>query len=285
MRSDDSCQTSGMRHALLVTLVVLAYIALIGVAFVCMAGLTRAVYRTGERRQWRLGLLLPASLAAALVAFMGGWVIYLLLWPFLRLRRTREPASDRRGWQWTAPPDWPAPPAGFAPPPGWSPDPAWPAPGSGHVFWIRTPRGRWQRRATFAAAALSVLLPAGCVAAAATMGSCAFDPPPGDQLTRTITNDTASEVALLECDDATCRKGYNEVTVVAGQGSDVIVEGCSTETMAVVDPHTLVVQGCLTETGDEVGRPDSTFDRRVSELHTCAAALGPFKIHVYDPGG
>jgi hypothetical protein len=274
-----------MRHAFLVTLAVLASIAFIGVAFVSMVGLTRALYRAGERRHWRTGLLVPATLAGALVAFMGGWVMYLLVWPFLRLRRTREPGGDRRGWQWTAPPEWPAPPAGFTPPPGWSPDPAWPAPGPGHAFWIRTPRGRWQRRATFAAATLSLLIPAGCVAATATIGSCAFDPPPGDQLTRTITNDTASEVALLECDDATCRKAYNEVTVAAGQGTTVLVEGCSTEAMAVANPHSLVAQGCLTETGDELGRPDSALDRRVSELHACAGPRGPFKIHVYGPGG
>jgi hypothetical protein len=103
-------------------------------------------------------------------------------------------------------------------------------------------------------------------------------------LTRTITNDTASEVTLLECDDASCRHAYNQVTVAAGHKTDVIVEGCGTQTMGIADPRTLVVRGCLTETGDELGEPESALGRRVSEREACqGSGADPFRAQVSDP--
>jgi hypothetical protein len=273
-----------MRQAVSVVVVAGMYAGLVALAVLGTAGMTRAVHRTGMRRRWRTPLLLPATVGAGLVSIVGGWAFYLLAWPFVRLRRTRTASADRRGWQWTAPPEWPAPPPGFVPAPGWSPDPSWPVPAPSHQFWTRTLRGRRQRRVTYAAAALSLLLPAGCVAASAAAGPCVFDPPPGDQLTRTITNDTGAATALLDCEDDGCRRAYSATTVAAGQSTDVIVEGCGTQTMGVADPGTLTVRGCLTEVGDELRQPAIAGGRRMSDRHRCPGPSGPFRARVDSPG-
>ena len=114
---------------------------------------------------------------------------------------------------------------------------------------------------------------------------CFFDPPPGDQFSRTITNDSTFRVTLVSCDDERCRKGYNEMTVSPGNMGDVIVEACSVETYAVTDPATHEVLGCLHEEGAELGTPPSASDRQVTQRHVCAGAQGTYKIQIYDPGG
>lgn len=114
---------------------------------------------------------------------------------------------------------------------------------------------------------------------------CLFDPPPGDQFSRTISNDSTFDVSLVSCDDESCRKGYYEVPVGPGRTADVTVEACSVETYAVANPATHEVLGCLHEEGDNVGTPPSASDRRISERRGCGTAHKTYKIHIYDPAG
>lgn len=112
---------------------------------------------------------------------------------------------------------------------------------------------------------------------------CFFDPPPGDQFTRTISNDSNRPVSLVSCDDARCRRGYNEAPAAAGGSVDVIVEACSVETYAVTDSTTHQVLGCLHEEGDELGSPASASDRQVTRSRRCDGARGSYVIEIYDP--
>lgn len=112
---------------------------------------------------------------------------------------------------------------------------------------------------------------------------CFFDPPPGDQFTRTISNDTDRTVSLVACDDERCRRGYNEVPAAAGGSADVIVEACSVETYAVTDPKTHQVLGCLHQQGDELGSPASASDLQVTRRRRCEGAQGSYAIEIYDP--
>ncbi len=113
---------------------------------------------------------------------------------------------------------------------------------------------------------------------------CFFDPPPGDQFTRTITNDSPRSVALVDCDDERCRRGYNPTKVSSGASADMIVEACSVETFAVTDPQTQEVLGCLHEPGDELKPPEASVGRKVSRQVPYVGSPGhPFKITIYDP--
>jgi len=129
-----------------------------------------------------------------------------------------------------------------------------------------------------------LLLFAGCTVQS-FRDPCFFDPPPGDQFTRTISNDGPVAVSLVSCDDERCRRGYNDVKVSPGQTADVIVEACSVETYAVTDPTTHEVLGCLHQEGDELGTPASASDRRVSTRRACVGADIPYRIRVYTPDG
>jgi len=113
---------------------------------------------------------------------------------------------------------------------------------------------------------------------------CFFDPPPGDQFTRSITNDSPRRVSLVDGDDERCRRGCNSADTRTGDKADVIVEACSVETFAVVDPQTHLVLGCLDEPGDELNPAKSAVGRQVSRHHPCAGSGGvPLRITVYDP--
>lgn len=108
---------------------------------------------------------------------------------------------------------------------------------------------------------------------------CFFDPPPGDQLTRSIGNDTDQAVALVQCDDERCDTGYNSVIAPAHGTAEVIVEGCEIQTVAVADPNTLTVLGCLTERGDNLTSATAASNRRVSLRHACAGPhTAPFNV-------
>lgn len=113
---------------------------------------------------------------------------------------------------------------------------------------------------------------------------CFFDPPPGDQLTRSIGHDTDQPVALVQCYDERCESGYNSVIAPAHGTAEVIVEGCQIQTLDVADPNTLTVLGCLIERGDNPTSPAAASDRRVSGRHACA---GPHparsRSHSADP--
>ena len=145
------------------------------------------------------------------------------------------------------------------------------------------PANRRRRVAGFSVVGVLVLLFGGCTVQS-LRDPCFFDPPPGEQWSRTITNDSATAVALVYCDDDACRKGYNETRLSADQATDVIVEACGETTFAVEDPTTHSVLGCLHEVGDLLGKPDSASQRRVTERHPCAGSNGlPYVIRIYDP--
>lgn len=137
--------------------------------------------------------------------------------------------------------------------------------------------------AGYAAITAVILVFGGCTVQS-LRDPCFFDPPPGDQLSRTIMSDSSAAVALIYCDDERCRRGYNEMTVDSGQATEVIIEGCSTETMAVADPKSHIILGCLNEPGDKLGVPDRTIGRLVTGRHECVGqGPFPFKIELYDP--
>jgi hypothetical protein len=139
-------------------------------------------------------------------------------------------------------------------------------------------------RLRIAAALVLVLLFTGCIVAAVRVGQCSFDPPPGDQLSRVIKNDTSDAVSLVYCDDERCRRGFDETLVPPHKTTETIVEGCSTLTLAVVNPQTKTVMGCLTEQGDELGLPASASQRQVTVRRACLGSGGrPFKIHIHAP--
>jgi len=46
-----------------------------------LLGFTRAAFRMGQRRHWRLLVLLPFTVASWLVALLGGWVVFALALP------------------------------------------------------------------------------------------------------------------------------------------------------------------------------------------------------------
>ncbi len=259
-----------MRVGLLITAFVLGYLVFGAVVLAGLIGFTLAAFRIGQRRHWRLLMLLPFTAASSLVALMGGWVVFALAWPFAYSRRTREPDDGRRGWTWTAAPNWPAPPMGFLPPPGWTADPAWPPAPREHVFWHRTRRGQWQRRLVYGAAALSLLVPSGLIAGSVVTGPCSFDPPPGDQTSLQVTNDSGTDVAVVDCLDDRCRTAQSRTSIPAGNQAAMPLEGCAGGTMGVLDSGSDQLSTCIpepTEDGDGGLR-----DVVISEGHPCASA-------------
>ena len=76
-----------MAHSSWIAAVVIAAVIFFGLAVLGMVGLTRAGHRTASGRGWPPGRLVAFTAATALVAFMGGWLIYLCWWPFARLVR------------------------------------------------------------------------------------------------------------------------------------------------------------------------------------------------------
>jgi len=110
---------------------------------------------------------------------------------------------------------------------------------------------------------------------------CFFDPPPGDQLTHSIRNDTDQAVALVQCYDERCESGFSSVIAPAHGTAEVIVEGCQVQTLAVADPSTLTVLGCLIDLGDNLTSPPAPSDRRVSRRHACGGSHpAPFKVTI-----
>lgn len=170
------------------------------------------------------------------------------------------------GWQWIAPEGWPQPPEGWTPPPGWHPDPAWPAPPPGHIFWRRRSRSRLT---------LSLIVTAcvGCTAILGTffgavgfLGSCAFDPPPGDVGSMTLTNDLTRVITFEECLEAQCsrRDGTNSSGPVApGAGVDWNHELCTDEPVQVIDSNGHLL-GCLVLPADDPAK--------VTHIYATAAA-------------
>jgi len=140
-----------------------------------------------------------------------------------------------------------------------------------------------RRRLLYGAATLSVLLPSACVVGVGVAGPCAFDPPPGDQLSVTITNDTGAPVTVVDCLDDSCREGQSATPVPAGRRASMPLEGCAGGTMAVLGGGTDVLQSCLPEPTE-----DENFTLHpvaVSEGRPCAAARTGARVHVIDPGG
>lgn len=84
-----------MGTALSISAIVLFYLAVFAVFSAGSIGLIGAAIRTGERRgwpNWRRGAL---AIAAVPAAFLGGWFVYAVIWPFRKLRKTRTPGPRR----------------------------------------------------------------------------------------------------------------------------------------------------------------------------------------------
>lgn len=174
---------------------------------------------------------------------------------------SRDP---KRGWEWVAPAEWPAAPEGFHPPPGWEPDPGWPSVPPSHVFWQRTKRGVRMRRLKFLLVALAVLIPGACTVAAVVGPPCFFDPPPGDQLSLEVLNDSKAQVAVVDCLNDRCSSAQSRTLVPAGAKASMPLEGCQGGTMGVLDPATDNLTGCIAE-------PTENSDFRLPPVSVSAA--------------
>jgi hypothetical protein len=130
---------------------------------------------------------------------------------------------------------------------------------------------------------MSVLLPSGCVTTVVA-GPCFFDPPPGDQLTLTVANDTPASVTVVDClDDDACAEAWNPTPVGAGRRASMPLEGCQGGTMGVLATRTGLLQSCIaepTENGDGDLRTVS-----VSEGRPCGHGRPGARVHIADPGG
>ena len=179
--------------------------------------------------------------------------------------------GPRRGWEWVAPAEWPTPPEGFHPPPGWKPETGWPATSPSHKFWRRTKRGvRW-RRLRFLLVALAAAVPGACTLAAVVGPPCFFDPPPGDQLSLEVLNDSATPVAVVDCLNETCSTAQSRVLVVVGARASMPLEGCAGRTIGVLDPATDRLTACIAEPIE-----NSDFQLRpvaISKARVCTRAL------------
>lgn len=267
-----------MRVALLITAGVLGFLAFGTVVLTGLIGFTRAAFRMGQRRHWPLFMLLPFTVLGSLVALMGGWVVFALAWPFVYLRRTREPTDDRRGWTWTAPPNWPAAPTGFVPRPDWVADTSWPPATREHFFWHRTRRGQWQRRLLYGAASLSLLVPSGLIVGSFVVGPCFFDPPPGDQTSLQVTNNSGTDVAVVDCLDGRCSTAQSRTSIPAGAQAAMPLEGCAGGTMGVLDPRSDQLLTCIPEpTEDGNG---GLRDVAISEGLPCASPRKGERVRV-----
>lgn len=179
--------------------------------------------------------------------------------------------DPKRGWEWVAPAEWPVAPEGFRPPPGWEPEPAWPAVPSSHVFWQRTKRGIRMRRLKFLLVSLAVLIPSACAVAVAVGPPCFFDPPPGDQLSVEVLNDSKAQVAVVDCLNDRCSSAQSRTLIRAGATAAMPLEGCQGGTMGVLNPPTDTLAGCIAEPTE-----DSDFRLppvSVSEARACTNAV------------
>jgi len=89
----------------------------------------------------------------------------------------------------------------------------------------------------------------------------------------TIVNNTAQPVTLVDCDDQTCRTGYNSQSVAAGASTDWQYEMCSGSSVAVTDPSGLLL-GCLVM---PVGEPADIQKLAVAKATHCS---GTTEVHV-----
>ena len=74
-------------HAVWIAAWVLVALVFFGVAVLGMIGLARAAYRLGVRRGWGEPRPMVFAMAMGVVAFLGGWLIYVCWWPLARLFR------------------------------------------------------------------------------------------------------------------------------------------------------------------------------------------------------
>ena len=85
------------------------------------------------------------------------------------------------------------------------------------------------------------------ITAAASLGGCAVDLPPGDVATMTLSNDLTSVVSFASCADARCTRRY-DVTgsgpVLPGQGVAWNHEMCGQESVGVLDSSGRLL-GCV----------------------------------------
>ena len=103
------------------------------------------------------------------------------------------------------------------------------------------------RRLRFLLVAFAVLIPGACTVAAAVGPPCFFDPPPGDQLSVEVLNDSKAQVAVVDCLNDRCSTAQSRTLVPAGAKAAMPLEGCQGGTMGVLDPGTDSLRGCITE--------------------------------------
>lgn len=76
-----------MAHAAWIAAAVVAAVAFFGVAILGMIGFTRSAYRLAKRRGWRESAVIAFTIAAGVLASLGGWLFYVCWSPFTRLFR------------------------------------------------------------------------------------------------------------------------------------------------------------------------------------------------------
>ena len=151
------------------------------------------------------------------------------------------------GWQWVAPDNWPPAPDDWAPYPGWQPDPKWPAPRPGHRFWRRRKRSWLAVSLIVAGCVATAVILVSAMTAVSSLAPCAFDPPPGDVASMTLTNDLTRVVTFEGCMDSQCTRRDDRTSsglVSAGTGVDWNHELCSEDPVGVVDSSGQLL-GCV----------------------------------------
>lgn len=127
------------------------------------------------------------------------------------------------------------------------------------------------RRVKFLLVALAVFVPGACTVAAVLGPPCFFDPPPGDQLSVQVLNDSEMSVAVADCLNERCSSAQSRTVIPAGAKASMPLEGCQGGTMAVLDPVTDGLTACIaepTENADSQLRAVS-----ISEARTCTNAV------------
>lgn len=130
------------------------------------------------------------------------------------------------------------------------------------------------RRTKFAmGGGLVILLLVGCLAAARGV------PPEWQGLT--IHNDRGSAVLLFDCDDSSCHRGTNTVSIAAGRRTSMTENADQDIVIGMADPTTHRLLGCTTI------RPSGDHDlsSTLVTLGTMPSCAAPVKVAFYTESG
>ena len=81
---------------------------------------------------------------------------------------------------------------------------------------------------------------------------CFFDPPPGDQLTLAVANDTTKTVTVVDCREEACSTANKPTTIAAGASGDMPLEGCQGGTMGVLEVTSHRLTACIAEPTEDL---------------------------------